>query len=301
MFQRFARFIPIVAAAVAVALALAVLSRVMVTVDMITHPEYRLAYVLGVIALVGGLALFAWLKLRPRQTPAAARQLPYHRRLTPEARLGKLYDKHHLDRIEATAIGAEAERAAARPRDRGRLCLVVAGVRGSGKSALIAALGRAFARPSGREPLAVELVELTGLDTDRGRNLERLAPAAVSDLAVFVVDQDLRDYEQAALAALARRQRNLLVVLNKADLMRADALAETREAIAAKLAGAEIRADILATAAAPRPTVRISEGSGGAGKEEVDRPAEVSAIVGHLEALAASRGRDGIVVTTAVP
>ncbi|HRK96521.1 MAG TPA: hypothetical protein PK694_09400, partial [Rhodospirillales bacterium] len=110
MFQRFARFIPVVAAAVAVALALAVLSRVMVTVDTITHPEYRLAYVLGVVALLGGLGLFAWLKLRPRRTAPAARQLPYHRRLSPEDRLGKLYDKHHLDRIEAMAVGAEATR-----------------------------------------------------------------------------------------------------------------------------------------------------------------------------------------------
>lgn len=299
MFQRFARFIPVVAAAVAVALALAVLSRVMVTVDTITHPEYRLAYVLGVAALLGGLALFAWLKLKPRRTPPAARQLPYHRRLSPEDRLGKLYDKHALDRIEAMAVGAEVTRAASRPRDPQRLRVAVAGVRGTGKSALMTALARAMARPSGSAPLTIELEELPGLDTDRGRNLERLAPAAVSDLAVFVVDQDLRDYEQAALEALARRQRNVLVVLNKADLMRSGDLAETRGAIAGKLASARIEADIVVSAAAPKPAVRISEGPAGAGEEEIDRPAEVSAVVAHLEALAAARGGDGIVVTAA--
>lgn len=301
MFQRFAKFIPIVAAAAAVALALAVLSRVMVTVDTITHPEYRLAYVLGVAGLLGGLALFAWLKLRPRRTRPQARQLPYHRRLTPEDRLGKLYDKHALDRIEAAAVGAEVTRAAGRARDPGRLRVTVAGVRGAGKSALVAALAQALAKPSGDAPLAVELAELPGLDTDRGRNLERLAPAAVSDLAVFVVDQDLRDYEQAALEALARRQRTLLVVLNKADLMRTDDLTETRAAIGAKLAGAAIGADIVTSAAAPKATVRISEGPNGAGEEEVERPAEVSAVVAHLEALAARHGRDGVVVTTAAP
>lgn len=299
MFQRFARFIPVVAAAVAVALALAVLSRVMVTVDTITHPEYRLAYVLGVAALLGGLALFAWLKLKPRRKPPAARQLPYHRRLSPEDRLGKLYDKHALDRIEAMAVGTEVTRAASRVRDPQRLRVAVAGVRGTGKSALIGALARAKTTPSGGAPLTMELAELPGLDTDRGRNLERLAPAAVSDLAVFVVDQDLRDYEQAALEALARRQRNLLVVLNKADLMRAGDLAETRGAIAGKLASAGIEADIVVSAAAPKPTVRISEGPAGAGEEEVDRPAEVSAVVAHLEALAAARGSDGVVVTAA--
>lgn len=300
MFQRFARFIPVVAAAVAVALALAVLSRVMVTVDTITHPEYRLAYVLGVLALLGGLALFAWVKLRSRRTPPAARQLPYHRRLTPEDRLGKLYDKHALDRIEATAVGAETARAAVRPHDPGRLRVAVAGVRGTGKSALIAALGKAAGKSSAREPLAVELIELASLDTDRGRNLERLAPAATCDLALFVVDQDLRDYEQAALEALARRQRNVLVVLNKADLMGADALGETRAAIGSKLASAGLEADIVISAAAPRPTVRISEGPDG-GEEEVARAAEISAIVSHLGALGASRGHDGIVVATAAP
>ncbi len=299
MFQRFAKFIPVVAAAVAVALALAVLSRVMVTVDTITHPEYRLAYVAGVIGLLAGLGIFAWAKLRPRRTAPAARQLPYHRRLSPEDRLGKLYDKHHLDRIEARAVGAEVERAASRPRDPGRLRVAVAGVRGTGKSALVAALAEALATPSGREPLAIELVELPGLDTDRGRNLERLAPAAASDLALFVVDQDLRDYEQAALAALARRQRNVLVVLNKADLLRADALAETQDAVLGKLASAKLEADIVTTAAAPKPAVRVSETMGGAGEEEVPRPAEVSAIVAHFDALAAARGRDGVVVTAA--
>lgn len=299
MVQRFARFIPVVAAVVAVALALAVLSRVMVTVDTITHPEYRYAYLLGVVALLGGLALFAWVKLRPRRTAPVARQLPYHRRLSPEDRLGKLYDKHRLDRIEATAVGAELERAAARPREPGRLRVVVAGVRGTGKSALIAALAEALSTGRGGEPLAVELVELPGIDTDRGRNLERLAPAVLADLALFVVDQDLRDYEQAALEALGRRLRSILVVLNKADLMRPHDLAETRGAIAGKLASAALEADIVTTAAAPRPTVRISDGPGGTGEEEVDRPAEISGIVEYLGALAASRGRDGVVVTTA--
>lgn len=299
MFQRFAKFIPVAAAAVAVAVALLVLSRVMVTVDTITHPEYRLAYLLGVVALLGGLALFAWLKLRPRRTPPAARQLPYHRRLSPEDRLGKLYDKHALDRIEATAVGPERV-AVSVPRDPGRLRVAIAGVRGTGKSALITALARAVARPSSGAPLAVELTELPGLDTDRGRNLERLAPAAMSDLAVFVVDQDLRDYEQAALEALARRQRNVLVVLNKADLMRAGDLEETCNAIRGKLATAAIGADIVTTAAAPKPAVRIGGGPDG-GEEEVDREAEVSAIVAHLEALAADRARDGVVVTAAAP
>jgi hypothetical protein len=122
----------------------------------------------------------------------------------------------------------------------------------------------------------------------------------VSDLALFVVDQDLRDYEQAALEALARRQRNLLVVLNKADLMRAGDLAETRAAIAGKLASARIEADIVTGAAAPKPVVRIGAGAGG-GEEEVERPAEVSAVVAHLQALAARRGRDGVVVVSAAP
>jgi chloramphenicol 3-O-phosphotransferase len=295
MFERFAKYIPVIAAAAAVAVALAVLSRVMVTVDTITHPEYRFAYLFGVAALLGGLALFVWLKLRrPRRPPV--RRLPQHRRLAPEARLEAIYERHSLDEVKSAP--ADPVMARARARDTGRIRVVIAGVRCAGKTALAEALSEAAAAGSGHHPLDVELVELEGLDTNRGRNLERLAAAQTADLALFVVDQDLRDYEQAALSALARRGARLLVVLNKSDLMRTDALAETRQAIAAKLASSAIAADIVNSAAAPRPHVRMREGGGA---EEVARPPEVSAILGQFESLASRHGRTGVRILAAAP
>lgn len=302
MLKRFARFIPVIAAAVAVAVALVVLSRVMVTVDTIAQPEYRYAYLGGVVVLLGGLGVFAWLKLRRPPTASSTRQVPHQRRLSPEARLDKLYARHRLDQAEP--VSARAHLGISTTRDPGRAVVAIAGVRGAGKSALAAAL-RDMASTGGRDALAVDLVELTGLGTNLGHNIERLAPAQAADLTLFVVDQDLRDYEQDAIDALARRQANLLIVLNKCDLMRPQARAETVAAIAAKLANAAVEADIVTTAAAPMPAVRLVDGRDGsdrgddAGEEEVHRPPEVAAIRTHLEALAARRGRSGVRVTSA--
>ncbi len=286
MLKRFARFIPVLAAAVAVAVALAVLSRVMVTVDAIAQPEYRYAYLGGVALLLGGLGVFAWAKLRPRREAQAPRQIPHHRRLSPEARLGEIYERHHLDRSGPS--GAGPERASARPREPGHLRVALAGVRGVGKSALAAAL-RAAAASDGFDALSVDLVELPALGTNLGHNLESLTPALSADLTLFLVDQDLRDYEQDAIAALAHRQAKFLVVINKSDLMRPAALAETRAAIAARLASGGIEADILTTAAAPRPTVRLAE-EGDGEDEDAARPPEVAAIINYFETLAVRRG-----------
>ncbi len=249
MLKRFARFIPVLAAAVAVAVALVVLSRVMVTVDAIAQPEYRYVYLGGVVLLLGGLGVFAWVKLRPRRDAAAPQQIPHHRRLSPESRLGELYARHHLDRSGPS--GAGPEQARARPREPGRIRIALAGVRGVGKSALAAAL-RMAATSDGFDALSVDLVELPSLGTNLGHNIESLTLALSADLTLFVVDQDLRDYEQDAIAALAHRQAKFVVVINKTDLMRPAALAETRAAVAARLASGAIEADILTTAAAPR-------------------------------------------------
>lgn len=294
MLKRFARFIPVVAAAVAVAVALVVLSRVMVTVDTISQPEYRLAYLGGVIALLGGLAVFAWVKLRPRRTPEPTKQLPHHRRLSPEARLEKIYARHHLDSLEPAAPAKR--RRLPGPNESARLVVAVAGVRAVGKTALTSALRETAAsdETSKENVLPVELVELPDLGTNLGHNIERLGPAQTADLTLFVVDQDLRDYEQDAISALARRQANVLIVLNKCDLMRAEAIAETTTSIASKLATAGMEADIVTTAAAPKPAVRLVDGDDKAAEEEISRPPEVSAIRTCLEILAQRRGRQGV-------
>lgn len=289
MLKRFARFIPVLAAAVAVAVALVVLSRVMVTVDTIDRPEYRYVYLGGVALLLGGLGVFAWVRLRPRRDIPLPRQITHQKRLSPEARLGEIYERHHLDRSGVGAVApADRRRRSAHP---GRLRAAVAGTRGSGKSALIAAVcasGRGD-DAGGRNALSVDLVELPGLSTDFGHNIERLSQALSADLILFVVDQDLRDYEQDAITALAGRQAALTIVLNKSDLMRPDALAESEAAIAAKLAERDIDADIVITAAAPRPRVRLG-GEDGRAEEDVPRPPEVAAIISHFQTLAQRRG-----------
>lgn len=298
MFERFGRYVPVVTAAIAIVVALAVLSRVVLTLDTIAHPGYQIAYFAGVVLLLGGFAAFAWLKLRRPRVKAARRQ---KRRPPPEARIDELFARHHLDDTPGLPRGhATAARRAADP---GRLTVALGGLNGTGKSAIATALAEAPANgaagKSAAKPLGVELRELDSLDTDRGRNLERLAPAMAADVTLFVVDQDLRDYEQAAIAALARRNVRVVVVVNKIDLLRADALAETRQAIADKLAGMIAETDIVSVSAAPKPHQRLVGGGDDLREEEVAGAADVSAIVDRLALIAGERGRRGVRISIA--
>lgn len=293
MFERFGRYIPVVAAAIAIVAALTVLSRVVLTLDTIAHPGYQIAYIAGVVAMLGGFAAFAWLKLR-RQRPKAVRE--QKRRAPPEARLDELFARHRLD------DGPGSPRAHAGPGRRGgdpdTLTVALCGLGGTGKSALATALSDTAARvnpgQARAKALRVEVRELDSLDTDRGRNLDRLAPALAADVTLFVVDQDLRDYEQAAIAALARRDVKVVVAINKSDLMRAGALAETREAIAGKLAGLIGETDIVTVSAAPKPPPRLISDGDDVDEEGAAGAADVSAILERLAPIAEQRGRAGM-------
>lgn len=295
MFERFGRYIPVVAAAIAIVAAVVVLSRIVLTLDTIAHPGYRIAYLAGVAALLAGFAAFAWLKLKTPKKGKPQRQLK--RRPPPEARLEDLFARHRLDEQPSLPRGHASP--ARRSGEPGRFVLAIAGVRGAGKSAVVAALTKASEGIAAARPLAVDLRELDSLDTDRGRNLERLAPALAADLTLFVVDQDLRDYEQAAIAALARREVHAVVVINKIDLMRPEALAETRQAIAGKLAGLLAETDILGISAAPRPLLRLVGEGDDLHEEEVAVSADISAITNRLERIAGDRGRDGLRISSA--
>lgn len=87
--------------------------------------------------------------------------------------------------------------------------------------------------------------------------------AARADLLLFVVDHDLIRSEFAPLAALAKQGKRSIVVLNKRDRFsegdRDAILAKLRE----RLAGLVPPADVIAVAAAPRPTqLRMRQADG---------------------------------------
>ncbi|WP_257388238.1 GTP-binding protein [Tahibacter caeni] len=139
----------------------------------------------------------------------------------------------------------------------------------------------------------LHLIDTPGINELDGEARERLAfeVAEISDLVLFVVDGDMTQVERDALATLARTERPLLLVLNKADRYddaeRARLLARLREH-AAGLLPAD---NVLACAAQPAP-LRVIEVDA-AGNERERREARESDVAELRERLLAICAREG--------
>lgn len=115
--------------------------------------------------------------------------------------------------------------------------------------------------------------------------------AARADLLLFVVDHDLIRSEYEPMIALARQGKRSIVVLNKKDrFVEADrdaVLAKLRE----RLSGVVPSRDIVAVAAAPRPTVVRQVNPDGSAITLVESvPPEISALEDRLAAILKREG-----------
>lgn len=254
--------------------ALVALAHVLLTLDQLDSPALRTAYIAAVVAAIAGVTMFV--RSRRRRRPrAAGPATPL--RTSAEARLHQLYARHRLD----PGDGGQARRTRQRLRAGEPLTLAVAGLPQAAPGALATALAAAL--PPVVHGCPLQVTELAPLGVDFAANLDRLNAAAKADLVLFVVDQDLRDYEHAAVRALAERGLAPLVVLNRADRMTAAALHETRTALQRRLHGLLPPDDIVEAAADPLPAVRlISHADGDATEEEVPRPPQVAAVADRI-------------------
>lgn len=269
---RLQRTLTLIALVVGAAAAIVLLSRILLTLDELQTPEIRLAYAIGVTVILAGVGAVLYRSLRPPTAPNAVARPP---RPSAEARIGDLYARHRLDAI-AEPPPPLRHRPPGEP-----LTIALCGVARTGKTRLAAALDAALPATVKSHPLRV--LETTALGTDFAGNLERLAPVQTADVAVFVADQDLRDYEFAAIKALAERGVSPIVALNKADQRDAAARAETQAAVTRRLSDLVAAADIVETTADPLPAVRLAPDAAGIPvEEEVVRPADVSALAARV-------------------
>lgn len=140
----------------------------------------------------------------------------------------------------------------------------------------------------------LHLIDTPGINELDGEAREKLAfeVAEISDLVLFVVDGDMTQSERDALATLARTERPLLLVLNKAD--RYDEA--ERERLLARLrehAAGLVPADaVLACAASPAP-LRLIEVDAQGNERERSQPREpdVTALRERLLAICAREGK----------
>lgn len=140
----------------------------------------------------------------------------------------------------------------------------------------------------------LHLIDTPGINELDGEARERLAfeVAEISDLVLFVVDGDMTQIERDALQTLARTERPLLLVLNKAD--RYDD--SERERLLARLrqhaAGLVAADNVLSCAASPAPLRLVEVDAQGVERERRQaRAPDVAVLRERLLAICAREGK----------
>ncbi len=279
------------------------------------HSGILAIVVLGVMLLVATASVLPaarlfWKLGRPERTPARA---PEDVIRAAEVQAEKAEGVIAQVKDEAARARLHTELATLRSdRQQRRFHVVVFGTASSGKTSLINALlgqhvGKTEAvmgttRHGEVHTHTVESVDGTVLLTDTPglsessqggalRESEARDLAARADLLLFVVDHDLIRSEYEPLVALARQGKRSIVVLNKQDrLTPAD-----RDAILGKLrerlAGIVPAKDIVAVAAAPRPTpVRVTNTDGTTQTVFEAEPPDLSALRARIAAVLKREG-----------
>jgi len=284
------------------------ISNIAVTFDTLKNPTIGAAYAVVLLLFFVVVGTVAWLRLRRLAAPArrtATLAQPETPSLTTEIvskRAKELANKWDAEsrradraaRKPAGRVAASPQVAATTPahaNSPARAILTVTGPAYAGKTALIAMLVEGSCTEA---PDASELVRLTDAGPIDGddRHLEALATtAAQSDGVLFVVDQDLRAPEVAAIKRLLAIGKPLYVVLNKVDQFSAGDRDAIMISIRAKMPKGFAPGDVVAAAGAPTPVEREIEDARGAVRVELRRPSsDVAALIDLLGRVVAAGG-----------
>jgi len=260
------------------------ISNIALTFDTLKNPYIAAAYGAVLLLFFVVVGMMAWLRLRPLASPAkrVARRVEPARPLPDEivARRARELSSQWaaesrpalrppIERASLPAsVAAEPERAI-RP---ARATFTVTGPAYTGKTALIGVLVEASSKPSSDTSDIVRLVDAGPIDGDEPHIAALVASAVRSDGVLFVVDQDLRAPEVAALKRFAAGGKPLYVVLNKADQFSASDRDAILLSIRAKIPAGFPPGHVVAVAGAPIPVTREIEDARGAVRIELRRP-----------------------------
>jgi hypothetical protein len=142
----------------------------------------------------------------------------------------------------------------------------------AGKTALIASLAQATGANAAEGSDTVRLLDAGPIDGEERHLAGIVARAAASDGVLFVVDQDLRAPEVAAIARLMATGKPLYLVLNKSDQFNASDRDTILVSIRNKMPQGFAAADVVSVAVAPSPVEREIEDARGAVRVELRRP-----------------------------
>jgi hypothetical protein len=277
------RVITLVIAGAILAFGVWLLSNVAVTFDTLKNPYIVATYGVVLACFFIGVGTVTWLRVRGLNAPARlgpATPVPEAPPLTDEAvsrradeisRTWSRDSRRPAAKPRETAVAPIAAPPAA-PKHEGKIrgSLTVTGPAYSGKTALIAVLAQATGANPPATSETVRLVDAGPADGDQAHLAA--ASAATTDGVLFVVDQDLRAPEVAAIKRLLAAGKPLYVVLNKADQFNAADRDAILVSIRAKMPAKFAPGHVVSVAGAPGPIEREIEDARGAVRLELRRP-----------------------------
>jgi hypothetical protein len=282
------RIFTLAVAAAVVVFGVWVMSNVALTLDALKNPYIAATYGAVLFCFFVGVATITWLRFRRLMSapsrlhlaPPAVEPAPLPTEIVTR-RAGEISRRWVRDgaasapRPKAAAVTVPVDAAEpVVPRAAGecRGTLSITGPAFSGKSALIANLVAATRAAAPDTSDTIRLVDAGSIDADEAHVAAVVAIAAATDGILFVVDQDLRAPEVAAIARLVATRKPLYVVLNKADQFAPADREAVLLAIRAKMPGKFAPGHVVSVAGAPSPVEREIEDARGRVRVELRQP-----------------------------
>jgi uncharacterized protein len=289
--------IRLVVGALAVAVLLGgvwLISNIALTLDTLKNPYVAAAYGAVLLCFFLVVGMTAWLRLRrlgstPKAIAAKVQQpLPLPSEIVAKrARVlstkweaeGRRVAAAPEGRLRQSADSSTAAIAPPRAMPPVRATLTVTGPAYTGKTAAIEQLVAATCAQPSETSDVVRLVDAGASDGDERHVAAVVEAAAATDGVLFVVDQDLRASEVAAIRRLTAKGKPLYLVLNKADQFNAADCDAILVSIRKKMPAGFPPANVVPAAVAPSPINREVENARGAVRIETRRPsADVDAL-----------------------
>jgi hypothetical protein len=280
------RLVTLVIAGAVLAFGVWVSSNVALTFDALKNPYIAAAYGVVLCCFFIGIGTVTWLRFRrmtssarlgPPKSPPLPPPLPEEtvRRRADEISRQWVRDSRGST-VQATgkamAPPAPAPSIEPQPVALARASLMVTGPAYSGKTALIAGLTRATSANPPKTSEIIRLVDAGSIDGDEPHLAALIEQAAATDGVLFVVDQDLRAPELAAITRFIATAKPLYIVLNKADQFNAADRDAILVSIRAKMPAPFASSHVVSVACAPSPLEREIVDARGAVRLEMRRP-----------------------------
>jgi hypothetical protein len=260
------------------------ISNIALTFDTLKNPYIVAIYGVVLLCLFTLVGVVSWLRLRRLSSPAkislpaGAPEIPLPNEIVTKraAEISRRWDRDDRQPAppaKARVIPPPSVAPPLVPKSPARAVLAVMGPGYAGKTALITGLVQATSATPTETSDNVHLADAGAIDADDRHLNDAVATAETSDGVLFVVDQDLRAPEVAAIKRLMATGKPVYVVLNKSDQFNASDRDAILVSIRSKLPAGLSAASVVSVAASPSPVEREIEDARGRVRTELRRPA----------------------------